>query len=72
MFCPECKRREKRQAKAEMAFRAARQRLQAINGSLSKEEYKHLLQDVLVSQERLNLARAALDRHIQGHAGDSP
>jgi len=67
MPCPECEHLDQEHAEAEISFRAARERLQTRLGVLSKPASQRLLQDVLISQERLNSARAALDRHTQRH-----
>jgi hypothetical protein len=65
MRCQGCERLKKERTEAKEAFDAARERLRASTGAAFREEHQDLLQSVLTSHLRLNLATIALDRHIR-------
>jgi hypothetical protein len=67
MSCQKCERLEKNHSQAEASLYDARARLEANSGASSRDEYQRLYHAVLASQERLNVARTALDLHIREH-----
>jgi hypothetical protein len=71
MPCQKCKQLEKEHTEAVAAFDAASARLRAKGGILSRKEYQQFQQAVLVSQQHLDLVRAAIDRHAQKHMGET-